>query len=179
MDGIVIYKGKYGATRQYADSLGSALHLPVVMAEDVQGNDLKKFDFLILGSSVYIGKLLIRDWMKENITAIQSKKIFIFIVCGTSPDNKQKLEPISRENIPEEIRNRSEVFFLHGRMNKKKLSLLDKILLKMGSMFAKDPADKENMLKDFDAVRTENLFPLINAVSVYKARKPKTILYHS
>ncbi|MFI5153983.1 MAG: flavodoxin domain-containing protein [Chitinophagales bacterium] len=171
MNGIIVYKGKYGATLQYADFLGSSLQVPIVMSDNVQASDLKKFDYVILGSAVYIGKLLIREWIRENIETLQSKKLFIFIVCGTSPDNKEKLEPISRENIPEEIRNRCEIYFLHGRMNKKKLSFWDSILLKMGSIFTKDPVEKMNMLKDFDAVRIENLFPLINAVSAYKSKR--------
>ena len=179
MKGIIIYKGKYGATYQYAQALGSSLGIPVVIADDMHGNDLKKFDYLILGSSVYMGKLLIRDWLKENLATLQSKKIFIFIVCGTSPDKKEKLEAIARENVPEEIRNRSEVHFLHGRMVKKRLSLSDRILLKLGSLFAKDPEEKRNMLEDFDAVKTENLFPIINAVSAYEAQKAKSLEYQT
>lgn len=174
MKGIIIYKGKYGATHQYAHSLGSMLHIPAIDSDNVQGNDLDGFDYVIIGSSVYIGKLLIRDWLKRNLASIRSKKIFIFTVSGTPPDEKQKLEKIARENIPEEIRNRSEIYFLHGRMIRKNLSWTDRILLKIGSMFTKDPDEKKGMLADFDAVKTDNIVPLANAVSVYEHKAPAT-----
>jgi len=170
MKGIIIYKGKYGATHQYAHSLGSMLHIPAINSDNVQGSDLDGFDYVILGSAVYIGKLLIREWLKRNLGFIRPKKIFIFTVSGTPPDEKQKLEKIAGENIPEEIRNRSEIYFLHGRMIRKNLSWADRLLLKIGSMFTKDPNEKKGMLADFDAVKTDNLVPLINAVSVYESK---------
>jgi menaquinone-dependent protoporphyrinogen IX oxidase len=171
MKGIIIWKGKYGATDQYAHTLGSILHLPVVMSENVQGKNLDGFDFIILGSSVYIGKILLQQWLKTNVAAIQHKKIFFFIVCGTPSSEKDKLATIARVNIPEEIRNRCEVYFLRGRMIRKNLSWTDRFLLKMGSMFTKDPAEKKNMLEEFDAVKSENIVPLVNAINLYQSQK--------
>ena len=171
MKGIIVWKGKYGATDQYAHTIGSILDLPVVMSENVQGKNLNGFDFIVLGSSVYIGKILLQQWLKNNVAAIQHKKIFFFIVCGTSTSEKDKLATIARENIPEEIRNRCEVYFLRGRMIKKNLSWTDRFLLKMGSMFTKDPVEKRNMLQEFDAVKTENIVPLINAIRLYQSEK--------
>lgn len=171
MEGIVIYKGKYGATQQYASWLGPALHIPVVPADGIEGGNLSKYDFLVIGSSVYAGKLQIHQWLRENLAAIQGKKLFLFIVCATPPHEKDKLEPVIRKNIPEEIRNRCEVFFLHGRMIMKKLSLADRIVLRLGAMLAKTPADRKRMLQDFDAVKKENIIPMINAVLLFISGK--------
>ena len=171
MKGIVIYKGKYGATHQYAGWLGSALHLPVVKVDNIASESLINYDFLVIGDSVYIGKLRLRDWLKRNIAAIQDKKLFLFIVCGTPSGEKEKLERIATKNIPEEIRSRCDVYFLHGRMIKKEISWMDRMLLTMGAMLIRDPVDKENMLRDFDEVKKENLIPLINAVLTFSAGK--------
>ena len=168
MKGIIIYKGKYGATDQYAHLLGSALQIPVIASDSVRVKDVEKYDYVIIGSSVYIGKLLIRDWLKKNMATILSKKIFIFTVSGTPPGNTQKLETIARENIPEEIRNRCQVYFLHGRMIKKNLSRFDRFLLKTGAMFARDPSEKKGMLEDFDDVKIEHLGALTKAVNEYE-----------
>jgi menaquinone-dependent protoporphyrinogen IX oxidase len=171
MKGIIVYKGKYGATYQYAQSLASTLQLPVILSDNVHGEDLTAYDYIILGSSVYVGKIQLRSWLKKNISFIQDKKLFFFVVCATPTDDKQKLEHISRENIPMEVRNRADVFFLRGRMIKKNLSMKDRFLLKMGSMFAKNPDDKKNMLQDFDAVKIENIVPLVAAVNAYELDK--------
>jgi len=179
MKGIIVYKGKYGATRQYAGWVGSALHLPAVVADNVSADDLIKSEYVVIGSSVYIGKLQLRYWLKKNISVIQNKKLFLFIVCATPPDQKNKLETIARENIPEEIRNRCEVFFVRGRMIKKNISLPDRFLLKIGSLLVKDPGDKKNMLLDFDAVKKENIIPLINAINAFDVKNPDSALSHA
>ena len=60
MKGIVVYKGKYGATRQYAEWLGAEFALPVQPAETLTREKLFLFDYIVIGSSVYVGKLLMR-----------------------------------------------------------------------------------------------------------------------
>ena len=35
MKGIIIYKSKYGATKQYADWLGELLHIPSVFLDHI------------------------------------------------------------------------------------------------------------------------------------------------
>jgi menaquinone-dependent protoporphyrinogen IX oxidase len=167
MKGVIIFKGKYGATWQYADWLASALNVPAMKIDRVTGENLSKYDFLVIGSSVYIGKLLIKDWLKQNLPSIQNKKIFLFIVCGTPPGEKGKLNKIAEDNIPVEIRNKSAVYFLHGQMIKKNLTWSDRFMLRLGSLLARDPEDRKNMWQDFNDVKEENILPLIQTIKAY------------
>jgi len=167
MKGIIIYKSKYGATKQYADWLSELLHLPTVESDNINTNNLQAYNFIVLGSSVYIGKLLIRQWLKENQEVLQNKKVFLFVVCGTPSDKKDKLDKIVRDNIPAEIKNRCEIFFLRGRIRRSALSWSDRFLLKIGALMAQNPNDKKNMSAEYDAVEKENLVPLLNAISIY------------
>jgi menaquinone-dependent protoporphyrinogen IX oxidase len=164
MNGIIIYKGKYGATTQYSEWLAKTLRIPAVGAGNISADDLSKFDVLILGSSVYIGKLQLKNWMKENISVLQRKMLFIFIVCGTPADEKVVLQKIVRDNVPEEIRNRCEIYFLPGRLIMKNVSLLDKILLRLGAVAAKNPAEKKRMLEGFDGMNEASLNPIVSSV---------------
>ena len=75
MKSIIVYKGKYGATKQYAEWLGEELNLPVLSAELADEGQLALSDFYIIGSSVYIGKLQIRKWLKKNLSVLKNKKI--------------------------------------------------------------------------------------------------------
>ena len=167
MKGVIIFKGKYGATWQYADWLASALNVPAMKIDQVTGENLSKYDFLVIGSSVYIGKLLIKDWLKQNLASIQNKKIFLFIVCGTAPGEKDKLNKIAEDNIPGEIRNKSAVYFLHGQMIKKNLTWSDRFMLRLGSLLARNPEDRKNMWEDFNDVKKENILPLIQTIKTY------------
>ena len=112
MKGIIIYKGKYGATEQYAQWLGIDLHLPVMPADEFPAGKIKDFDFLLIGSSVYIGKLQISRWLKENEIQLLGKKIFFFQVAATPPGEKQKLQVYFDSSVPESVRKNCQIFFL-------------------------------------------------------------------
>jgi menaquinone-dependent protoporphyrinogen IX oxidase len=80
MKGIIIYKGKYGATQQYAEWLSKELQLPVRKPENLTASHLSLYDFVVIGSSVYEGGLLMKNWLKKYAEILQNKKVFLFIV---------------------------------------------------------------------------------------------------
>lgn len=166
MNGIIAYKGKYGATAQYSEWLAKTLQFPAVSAENISAEDLSKFDVLVMGSSVYIGKLQLKAWLKDNISFIQGKTLFLFIVCGTPANEIEVLQQLVRNNVPEEIRNRCEIYFLPGRLIMKRVSLTDRLLLRFGAMAARNPAEKQRMLKGFDGMNVASLNPIIKAINV-------------
>src|SRR5664279_520789 len=133
MEGVVIYKSKYGATEQYAHWIGAALKLPVIEAGEFVNSELTKYDFVILGSSVYIGKLFMKKWLKKNLPILLNKKVFLFVVSGTSPDQKAKLDGYIASSLPREAINRTDIHFLPGRLEIRRLSWFDRIIVRMGA----------------------------------------------
>ncbi|HTQ63180.1 MAG TPA: flavodoxin domain-containing protein [Puia sp.] len=164
MKGIIIYKGKYDTTKQYAGWISTALGIPAVVSDHISGENLSAYDFVVLGSSVYIGKLLIRDWLNQNVSALMNKKIFMFIVCGTPAEEKEAREKILSDNLSGEIRNKSDIYFLPGRVIRKNLSITDRWLLMIGSLMVKDKEARKRMRKDFDGVKAGNILPLLTAI---------------
>ncbi|MGN6417484.1 MAG: flavodoxin domain-containing protein [Pseudobacter sp.] len=160
---IIIYKGRYGATRQYAEWLGEALQIPVAGPREINEEKVRRCDLLILGSSVYIGKLELSGWIKKHASILADKKLILFIVCATPPDETGKLREIEKNNVPASIRTGCRVFFLHGKMNMQELSWKDRVLLKLGAQFVKDPEEKKHMLETFNDVRKENMQALTEA----------------
>ena len=165
MKGAIIYKGKYGATRQYAEWLGEELHIPVLEPEIVTARMLSKYDYIIAGASVYAGRLQNKSWLNRNSQILAGKKLFLFIVCATPSSEKEKLNGIIKANIPDTLVNLADTFFLAGRLIKSKLGWIDRLVLKMGASLEKDPARKKAMLQDFDWVKKENIKNLVNAVA--------------
>lgn len=176
MKGAVIYKGKYGATRQYATWLGDVLGLPVLEPQNAGPEIIARFDYLLLGASVYIGQVQHKEWLERHKGLLQHKKLFHFIVCGTPPSEKGKLEQIIDKNIPPVLLQPSSVWFLPGRMIKKNLSWKDRLMLNIGARLEKKAAVRKNMLNDFDDVRHEKLATLIKAVMTYtRDKKHETV----
>jgi len=167
MKGLVIYKGKYGATKQYAMWIGQELQLPVASADRFHIDELPKYDFFILGSSVYIGKLEIKDWLKKNFTVLQNKKIFFFQVAGSPVEQIEKRQSYNKASLPPSILKKTQFYYLPGRMIMRNLSGWDRFMLKMGAKLTKDPVEKKAMLTDFDHVKKEKVIPIMEGVRTF------------
>ncbi len=166
MKSVITYKGRYGATKQYAEWLGKELNIPVSPVENLDEEDLGKLDAVIIGTSVYIGKLEAGKWMRKNVHVLKRKKVFLFIVSGTPPNEREKLMEYVSGGVPKDLLENCHVSFLHGRMIYKNLGWRDKFMLKMGARLvrAKDPAEATQMITDFDDVKKENLTGLIELI---------------
>lgn len=170
MKGIIIYKGKYGATRQYAAWLADALQLPVATVGDGAVSQLPDADFVILGTSIYIGKLQLKSWIRENMDILSNKKVYVFIVTGTSLDEKEKLEGYIRNNIPDELRKRCNYFFFPGKLEFRKLSWKDRLLLRIGAWLSKGSRN-EIPLVDYNRVDQRHISGLVRIVSEWRSGK--------
>ena len=159
-----MYKGKYGATRQYAEWLGAELKLPVQPPEDLTKEKLSSFDYIIMGSSVYVGKLLMKKWLTKNSVLLGDKKVFLFIVCATPDSEPAKQQDIIKRNVPAPLLGPQNIFFLPGRLIRQKLSWKDALILRLGSWVEKDPVKKKAMLSDIDGVKIEDLSKIIESV---------------
>jgi menaquinone-dependent protoporphyrinogen IX oxidase len=171
MKGAIIYKGKYGATCQYSTWLGNELGLPVIDLVNAGPEVIAQFDYLLLGASVYIGRMQNKEWLERNQALLQGKKLFHYIVCGTPKSEKQKLEQLIQKNIPGPLLQPSSVWFFPGRIIIKNLSWKDRLMLNMGAKLEKNPEIKKNMVKDTDGVRVKELSSLIKAVMIYTRRE--------
>ena len=167
MRGGVLYKSKYGSTEQYAQWISHDLHLPILDIDSVAEEAVLLHDFFVIGSPIYIGKILIAKWLRKHEQILKNKKIFLFLVCGMHVKKDEEVAKILRENLTEDLQKSCVVFFLPGRIVKKKLSLLDRILLKAGAMVEKDPVVRRHMMEDFDAVYKSNLDELKESVRLF------------
>ncbi len=172
MKGLVIYKGKYGATKQYAMWIGQELQLSVASADRFPLDELSKYDYFILGSSVYIGQLEIKNWLKKNFKILQNKKIFLFQVAASPTNQLEKRESYNKASLSADILRKIQFYYLPGRMIMRNLSAWDRFMLKMGARLTKDPVEKKKMLTDFNDVKKENIDLVVKAVqhftNIYK-----------
>jgi menaquinone-dependent protoporphyrinogen IX oxidase len=168
MRAVIIYKGKYGATKQYADWLGEELALPVRNANIINYEQLDQYDTLVIGTSVYIGKLRIESWLKRNLAHLRNKRILFFQVAGSPPGEIEKRLSYNAGGIPEEILERCKFYFLPGRLVIDKLFWKDRFMLKMGARSAKKEADKKTMLTDYDHVKKVHLEEIVADIKNFR-----------
>ena len=71
-------------------------------------------------------------------------------------------------NIPESLTGNCEKFYVQGKSITNELSFKDRLLLKIGAIFTKDPKEKATMLTEFNALDINNLKAIIKAIELLK-----------
>lgn len=74
MNTIVIYKSKYGSTKQYANWIGEALSCEVADAKSISVSDLLKYDRIIYGGGLYAEVIAGVTLITKNIEKLKDKK---------------------------------------------------------------------------------------------------------
>jgi len=159
MKSLIVYQGRYGATRQYAEWLHQKFALSLLTTTECGEEQLKDAELVVMGSSVYIGKLEISKWVKQHLDMLRGKELVLFVVSGTPKDQIEKLAQYVKSSIPAAIAEKCRIYYLDGRLAYDKLSRKDRFMLRMGAFFA----GKENgrkMLTGYDNVKEENLADL-------------------
>ena len=161
MKALIIYKGRYGATKQYAEWLSEETGFPIAAADKFDIKHLREFDTIIIGTSIYIGKIQMRKWLRRNWYELRDKKLYLFLVAGTPPDQKETLNGYIRSNVPKEILDQLSLTFLPGKLFLNELSSLDRFLIKIGSRAAEKKNPSQKIRFNYNDVKRENLKPLL------------------
>ncbi len=80
----VLFGTKYGSTRDAATWISEGMGGIADVVDSREKPDLKHFDYLIIGSGIYGGKLApaLEEYLNKHIKEIKGKIKGFFIVCG-------------------------------------------------------------------------------------------------
>jgi len=151
----IIYKSKYGSTKQYAQMLQAELtgsdiynldEFKIDMADD--------YDILIFGSATYMGNILAVPFLNRNWDSLRDKKVYLFNVGIRPKDSKESLASYAK--LDEPLRGGLLGYAkLQGRLDMSKLNIFEKIIV---SMLKETPGDN---------VSKENLRPILASLAPY------------
>lgn len=144
MKTLILYATKYGAAREIAERIANRISGSTVY--DLKSNTIPpidQYDCVIIGSSLYIGKIRkeAKAFLLRYADALLDKNIGLFL-SGLEPEHA---EAYFTNNIPEKLlRSAKTATFLGGSYSPEKGSALDKLLLKA----AKKPSGNMNTISD-------------------------------
>ncbi len=130
MKTIILYAGKYGATREIARRLSQKLG-------GAELNDLRKnalpslegYDCVVLGGSIYAGMLRkeAKSYAAKNIGALSSKRLGLFVSCAAKTGGEKFLA----ENYPAELMDAAKAKdFLGGIFDPEKANAFERFIIK-------------------------------------------------
>ncbi|MCM0650171.1 flavodoxin domain-containing protein [Clostridium swellfunianum] len=147
MNTLIVYSSKYGCTEKCAGLLVKELNdkVDIKNLKNAGDIDISKYDKVIVGGSIYIGRIQkeVTEFCSKNLDKLKAKGIGLFI-CGM-----QESEAINTElnqNFPSELLNIAAAKgYFGGEFILDKMSFMEKLIVKMVS---KVSSDKSNILKD-------------------------------
>jgi len=163
MKGIIIYSSKYNTTKEYGQWISEETDFKTVSLKDFTLKDIEDKDLVIIGSPVMAFQPKLSKWIEKNWNFLKDKKVYLYTTSG-APSSDPALVKAFVNSVPQEIGEEVTYFPFSGRMIYSKLSVTDKLLMKIGQMIEKDPVIKEEMIKDVDGVNRDEIFSLVEDV---------------
>ena len=122
----VIYKSKYGTTKQYAQWIAQALDVTLLEASTVKSSQLAAFDVVIYGGGLYAGGI---DGI-ELVTKNSCRSLVVFTVGLANPETTDYADILNR-NFSKELLSKTKVFHLRGGIDYEKLGFVHKMMMGM------------------------------------------------
>lgn len=135
---LITYATRYGSTKEVAEFVGKKLienEIPVEISHCRDVKNLAPYDFIILGTPYYIGKMLkdARNFITINQDSLSKKTFAIFALGPIGDDEKEKTE--AKDQMINELKQfawlqpvSTEMF--GGKYDPETLRFLDKLLTK-------------------------------------------------
>lgn len=147
MDTLIVYESKHGCTEKCANVLKGKLdgRVDVINLKNTPKIDFSKYEKVIIGGSIYIGKTQkeVLKFSSENLEDLKEKEIGLFI-CGMQ--SEEILEKELNENFPKELLEIAKAKeYFGGEFIFDKLGFMEKEIVKR---VAKVNSDKSNILKE-------------------------------
>jgi len=125
---LILYFSKYGFTERVANMLADHFEGDVVVERCSKDYsvDLTKFDIVILGSPIYVGRpnVALLDFCESYRRLLMSKKLGLFVTGS----NKDEALRSMKESLPENLfQHAKERAYFGYALNFEKMSFLDRL----------------------------------------------------
>lgn len=174
MNAIVIYKSKYGSTKQYAQWIADELGCEAINYKNIKSQDLLKYDTIVYGGGLYAEVIAGVSLITKNIDSLKNKKIAVFSTGITPLEYREYYDKLVLDkNFKPEMLEHIKVFNFMGKMILNELSLPHKtaiIALKKLMSSKENPTEMEKLLielcdADGDFTEKDAIYDLINYIN--------------
>lgn len=171
MNAIVIYKSKYGSTKQYALWIAEELGCKAVEQKEIDISELVKYDTIIYGGGLYAEVINGFYHITKNIDKLKDKKIIVYTTGITPIDCREYYDKLVYEkNFKTEDTKNIKMYNFLGKMVIDELSLVHKTAIKGLKKIMKskeNPTPMEKMLIDLcdadgDFCDKNSIYELVN-----------------
>ena len=139
---VVIYKGKYGSTKQYAEWIAEELHADLFEADKFLAKDFAKYDNIIYGGALQAGGIKGFELIKKNRMKIMDKKTVIFAV-GLNTDSKENRIQVREINFDKYVLAGMTLYYCKGAFDPARVKGMDRTIINLTLKMLKKKPEKE------------------------------------
>lgn len=171
---LIIYKSKYGSTKQYAEWIANEVKADLLEISRVNVSDLQKYDTIVFGGSLHAVGISGVKIITDNFKEIMDKKVIVFAV-GCSPERENIINHVVSSNFTDEIKEKINFFYLRGAFNYKKLGFIDKMMMNLLKLKLKRMKEEEldedskglleSYNKPIDWTDKEAIIPIVECIN--------------
>lgn len=131
MNAIVIYKSKYGSTRQYAQWIADELSCRVTDVKGLKLEDILGYDVIIYGGGLYAETINGVSFITKNIDKLKDKKLIVYTTGITPVDCREYYDKlVANKNFKGEAAEKIKMFNFLGKMVLSELSTVHRTAIK-------------------------------------------------
>lgn len=99
MNTLIVYATKYGTTQTCAEKIHAHIEADIRPISTINQVILSDYDRIIIGSSVYIGRIRrpMIKFIKKNQAELLKKSLHLFLCSGDSKDFSELMGPIAKK----------------------------------------------------------------------------------
>jgi menaquinone-dependent protoporphyrinogen oxidase len=147
MNTLIVYASKHGCTEKCAKLVSKELNdkVDIINLKNVMDIDISKYEKVIIGGSIYIGKIQkeVTEFCSKNLDKLKEKRIGLFI-CGMQEGDRINTE--LNQNFTSELTKIAKAKeYLGGEFILDKMNFMEKMIVKKVS---KVTSNKSNILED-------------------------------
>jgi menaquinone-dependent protoporphyrinogen IX oxidase len=126
----VLYRSKYGSTKQYAEWIAEETGADLFSIPHVAARELSRYDTIIVGGGLYAGGMLGASFLRKTFSALSGKRIIVFSV-GASFANEKNLAAIRARLLPPKMLSRVTFFHLRGGLDYRAMNIIDRFAMRI------------------------------------------------
>ena len=172
---LVLYKTKYGSTKQYAEWLAADLNADLYELSRFSSRDLERYSKVVYCGGLYANRVSGVGFIARNQARLRDKKLVI-VACGLSYPRFQ--ESVTRvqngltRKLPRALHEHSRLFMVRGAITYSRLGFFENFIIKMleSTLRKKNPdmlsQEEQEMLSvlgsDFSFVDRSFIQPIVD-----------------
>lgn len=146
---IIVYQSSTGFTEKYANWLSETLDCEMVRLKDTTGQKLSEYDTIIFGSRIHAGRIDELDKARKLYTASGASRLVLFVTGGTPAEAEVVIDKMWRDNLTAEELSHIPHFYMPGGLCYEKMSLPDRLLMKMAAKMMSKEKNKSDVEAGF------------------------------